>query len=395
MEQTVADLKAQNETLLNEIAALKATHEQTVLQLNQQLASNTMVKESQERFETIFNESTVAQKIIDQTLKIRELNQAFTDLLGYTKDEILGSVILDYTHPDYKAQWQALQQALWKKQLSHFDLEVCLIKKDQSQVWCIVHTILFKNSGHTFGYTLLEDITNRKELERHKDDFVSVISHELKTPMTSLKMQCDLLQRHFKASEEPTVVKVISGMERQTNRLARLVRNLILVSKIESAKLLPIANNYHLEDLLQEVLQEFQDTNTGRKIDFQSNAPLVINGDRDKIYQVVYNLMTNAIKFSEPQTTIKVMLQEQAGMAMVCIQDYGRGIPQESQELIFERFYKVETASSAVEAGIGLGLYISAEIIRHQRGKLWVESTPGKGSTFCFTLPQADAQKLE
>ncbi|WP_158829149.1 sensor histidine kinase [Mucilaginibacter lacusdianchii] len=363
------DLAAENEKLRRQLTELQAAYQR------------------QKRFETIFNDSQVAHKVINSDLKILEINQAVSALLGYAPEEILGTVIMDYTHPDFKPHWQTLQHALWQRKIPVFDLETCLIRKDGSQVWCMIHTFLFENMGETFGCTLLEDITGRKQLERHKDDFISTVSHELKTPMTSLKSQSQLLHRRLKQKGDEQSGRLISGMEKQINRLTRLIHNLVLVSKIESGHLQPTVQDYDIAELVRELADEFQLTMPDRQIDLDLPDTLMVKGDRDKVHQVLYNLMTNAVTFSAKGARIDLCLQQKDNRAVVCIQDYGRGIPKEDLQLIFERFYKVKTPTSMVEAGMGLGLYISADIIRYQEGELWVESTPGKGSKFCFNLP--------
>lgn len=387
MEKSYAELLAENQELKTKADRLWHNCQQMEAKLNERLKVEEQLNESRERFATIFQRSNVAQKIINSKLEILEINDAMVNLLGYTHQEILGTKILDYTHPDFISHWQDLQKALWQEQINHFDLEACLIRKDGAEAWVIVHTIQFKDQGENYGYTLLEDITSRKQLERHKDDFITVISHELKTPMTSLKAQCQMMVRHLSKYEDGHAEKMMAGIDKQTNRLTRLINNLVLVSKIESSKLNPEMRDYQLDELVKDVVTEIELSTPQRSISLDVEDALPIKGDPDKIYQVVYNLLTNALKFSTQDTTVDVTLKRQREWAVVCIQDYGQGIPKESLEKVFERFYKVETASSPVESGIGLGLYISSEIISHQNGKLWVNSEPNKGSTFCFHLP--------
>lgn len=380
-----------NETLILEFEALKADYTKMLSRCEamESALEKRVLSEQQlrKRFETIFHQSNVAHKIINRELDIIEINQAVADLLGYSQNEILGTKILDYTHPDFRDYWHDLQVALWKEQVDQFELEACLIRKDGSQAWVIVHTILFEDQGETFGYSLLEDITTRKQLERHKDEFISTISHELKTPMTALKAQCQIMVRHLRKYEDGHADKMMSGIDKQTNRLTRFINNLVLVSKIESSKLQPDIRNYNLDELVAEVRDEIALSAPQRTICIEAEQALPIKGDPDKIYQVVYNLLTNALKFSAPGTTVDINVKRKQDWAVVCIQDHGQGIPKENIDKIFERFYKVDTVSSSVEAGVGLGLFISSEIIHHQNGHLWVNSKPGKGSTFCFKLP--------
>ncbi|WP_158826184.1 PAS domain-containing sensor histidine kinase [Mucilaginibacter lacusdianchii] len=387
METSLQDLATENRLLKEQLESLKASHEQALQKLNESLVIEEHLQESQQRFKTIFEQSRVGHKIINTDLKMIQINQALADMLGYTKEEVTNSVILDYTHPDFVAYWYDLHEALWTRELPYFELEACLIRKDGKHIWCIVHTIRFTDRGQTLGYTILEDITERKQLERHKDEFVSTVSHELKTPLTSLKSQCQVLNRHVQKAADDFAAKMTAGMDKQINRLTRLIKDLVTVSRIESGKLQPMVVPYQLNELVTEVVNEFKVIQPDRRMNIDAPKILNMKGDKDKIHQVIYNLIANAVKFSAKETGIDITVQEKDRHAVVCIQDYGKGVPKDSLERIFDRFYKAETASSHVESGMGLGLYICTEIIKYQNGKLWVDSEPGKGSTFCFTLP--------
>jgi two-component system sensor histidine kinase VicK len=387
LETTATDLAAENQLLRKQLDELKASYQQVVQRMSEQLATEEQLKESRERFKIIFEQSKVGHKIINTDLKMVKINQALADMLGYTVEEVTDTVILDYTHPDFMAYWYDLHEALWKKELPNFSLEACLIRKDGKQIWCVVHTIRFVDHGEVMGHTIIEDITERKQLERHKDDFISTVSHELKTPLTSLKSQCQLLMRHVKKNDDGVANQMTTGMDKQITRLTRLIQDLITVSRVESGKLQPVVVQYKLREVVTDVVQEFATIAPDRHINVDASDQLELKGDKDKIHQVIYNLVSNAVKFSPKNMTIDISLKEKNSQAIVCIQDHGRGIPKESLNRIFDRFYKAETVSSHLESGMGLGLYICTEIIKHQNGKLWVESEPNRGSTFCFTLP--------
>jgi two-component system, OmpR family, sensor histidine kinase VicK len=345
------------------------------------------LKSQQSRFKTIFETSDVAQKIIDRELKIVEANQALADLLGYTMEEILGTEIMTYTHADFKDHWQQLQIALWQRKLPKFRLEACLLKKDKTEVWCIIHTILFTDNGKTFGYTLLEDITSRKHLERHKDQFVSVVAHELRTPLTTIKTQGQLLERELAKGPESKSKELTASINKHVNRLTRLIDNLVMVSRIEKGLTSSVVENYSLTGLVKDVLNDLRLTNPNRQFSDQVVVELQTHGDEDKIRQVLYNLISNAIKFSAANTNIEVSLRNKGQHAVICIQDHGAGIPKKDHDQIFKRFYQVDGNAEKHLAGMGLGLYIADEIIRQQGGQLWVESEDGKGATFCFSVP--------
>ncbi|WP_207429786.1 ATP-binding protein [Pedobacter sp. SYSU D00535] len=387
MDNTYSKLEEENERLRKENEALIAAHKDTLSRLQKRLTVEEDLKESQERFVTVFNESKVANKIINLDLKMIQLNEALGDLLGYSREELLETCILEYTHPDFIKYWYDLHEALWKRELPSFQLEACLIRKDKREVWCLVNTIRFKDKGETFGYTSLVDITGRKQLERHKDEFISTISHELKTPLTSIKSYSQLLLRYFQKLEDEKPRLMLSKMDAKVNSLTTLIKDLVMASKIDSGKLTPRSDEYMLDSLLTEIVEEFKDTVTTRRIVLETEKGLKTKGDKFKIAQVIENLLTNAIKFSGEGTEVEVKLTKMENEGIVCIKDRGRGIAESSLTNIFERFYKVKEAESNQESGMGLGLYICKEIVKNQQGRLWVDSEVGKGSTFCFALP--------
>jgi PAS domain S-box-containing protein len=158
---------------------------------NQQLKAGN----HQERFRNIFEYSRLANKVISSDFKILQVNPALVILLGYAqKEDIVGTRILDYSPPGHHAHWKLLQEHLWERATPFFSLETSLIKKDGTLIWCQVTSILFPDNEGALGYTIIEDITERRQLKLHKEEFISVASHELKTPITSLKVRSALRQ---------------------------------------------------------------------------------------------------------------------------------------------------------------------------------------------------------
>jgi two-component system sensor histidine kinase VicK len=157
---------------------------------------------SETRFKTIFEESSFGNKIISADLKIIKVNAALTKLLGYSSEELIGTLITDIADPDYVEDWKKLQNVLWSDKKTSFSTDTCLLKKDRSQVYCHVTSIVFKDNHEDFGYTIIEDITDRhnyerirSELDAKKDEFIGIVSHELKTPLTTLKAINQLLEK--------------------------------------------------------------------------------------------------------------------------------------------------------------------------------------------------------
>ncbi len=358
--------------------------EAEVDRLNKQLDQHQI---SYKGFEAIFYASDVAQKIIDSDLTILQFNQSMIDLLGYSKEELKGTKILDYTHPDFKERWHHLQVALWNHEVPNFQLEACLLKKDGTEIWCSIHTILFRSSDETFGHTILEDITIRKQLERHKDDFVSVVAHELRTPLTTIKSQAQLLERGLDNAGSEQMRNFAKGINKHVGRLTRIIDNLVGVSRIENEITQSLMQSYDLSSVISDAVADIQNLNAHREFKMNIEKALTLYGDEDKVRQVLYNLINNAIKFSQKDTSIHISLKSADNQAMVCIKDHGQGIPDAELELIFKRFYRTEQTINLNLAGMGFGLYISEQIVKQQGGRLWVESKAGEGATFCFTLP--------
>ncbi|RVT98506.1 PAS domain S-box protein [Mucilaginibacter limnophilus] len=183
------DLQRQNEELTAE--------NERLLEQARQLAEVTRAyQESQSRFRAVFEASSLGNKIIGADLKILQVNAALIKLLGYSnKEEIIGTEILNYSPSERHKEWRYLQQQLWQHLAPSFSLETVLIRKDGSLIWCQVTSILFQDNGETLGYTIIEDITEQHKLRQQKEEFISVASHELKTPFTSLKAALQIINR--------------------------------------------------------------------------------------------------------------------------------------------------------------------------------------------------------
>jgi PAS domain S-box-containing protein len=215
-------------TLQKENAALK--------QEIQQLRDSFRV----EKFQAIFEHSRLAGKIIAPNLEIIEVNTALVDLLGYSeKADIVGTRIMDYSPQEFQANWKLLQQELWDKKKPFFELETSLIKKDGSVIWCKVTSILFPNNESTLGYTIIEDITEQRLLKLHKEDFISVASHELKTPITSLKANLQLMSRLLKGQTlaKEKMIEMTQNAEKHVLKLGYLVNDLLSSTKIDQGHL--------------------------------------------------------------------------------------------------------------------------------------------------------------
>jgi len=223
--------------------------------------------------------------------------------------------------------------------------------------------------------------------EKRKDEFISMASHELKTPITSLKGFLGLLQRRLNTQGDETSLHYLARMDAQVNKLTRLINDLLNLSKIQTGQIDYQAECFDVDALLQEIVENVQGTARSHHLILEGQAQAEMFGDRDRIGQVLINLLNNAIKYSPRADSVLVRVTKERGQVIVSVQDYGIGIAKEHQHKIFERFYQVNDPQEKTYPGLGIGLFISCEIVRRHGGQLWVESQKGEGSTFHFSLP--------
>ncbi|WP_316810584.1 hybrid sensor histidine kinase/response regulator [Pedobacter heparinus] len=233
---------------------------------------------------------------------------------------------------------------------------------------------------------LLDEIEFRKKAERKKDEFISIASHELKTPLTSVKGYVQLLSRSIDKGDIPTVKKHLAKAQVQLEKLNELIADLLDISKIESGKLKFNKKHFVLDTLLDGVLEVIHQANPTFNIIRKGIASQEIYADEMRIEQVIVNFLTNAIKYSPGTNEIEINISTNDDQLYIGVRDFGIGIAPEMQKNVFEKFYRVEETAIHFQ-GLGIGLYISAEIINRHGGTVGVKSELGKGSEFYFTLP--------
>jgi PAS domain S-box-containing protein len=318
---------------------------------------------------------------------VYDSNDAFLKLIGYTKKELLDGKInsFDITPIEYRKTDVAATRQL-KKNGSNMPYEKEYIRKDGTRVPILLGTAYIPGS-HDEAISLVVDLTERKQLERQKDEFISIASHELKTPVTSLKAYAQVLSKRMAKKGDMDAAKHLTKMDNQLDKLTNLIKDLLDVTKIEAGKLVFKEDFFDLNELIAETVEEMQRTTERHRIVIDGHVTRKLYGDRDRIGQVVTNFLSNAIKYSPDAEKVIVSVKENKDDVTICVQDSGVGIPKEMQTKVFDRFFRVNDTRGKTFPGLGLGLFISADIIKRQKGKIWVESEVGKGSTFCFSIP--------
>ena len=239
------------------------------------------------------------------------------------------------------------------------------------------------------------DVTEQVNARQKKDEFIGIASHELKTPVTSLKAYTQLLQRRSQKADDERMTEILRKMDGQLNKLNSLIGDLLDVTKIEGGKLQFHLATFDYNALVAETVEDIQRTASKHTIVQELSTPLSLFADRDRIGQVLINLLTNAIKYSPQAGTILVKTTQTDEAVTTSVQDFGIGIAKEKQPYIFERFFRVEGEQQTTFPGLVLGLYIAAEIVRRHQGAIWVESEEGKGTTIAFSLPLNGTNKEE
>ncbi|WP_312789342.1 ATP-binding protein [Sphingobacterium sp.] len=292
------------------------------------------------------------------------------------------------THPDDEPIYGVLQKSLQSGEPLEMEVR---IRRRACGEYCYqllrVWPILENGENNWVG--TFTDIDAQKRAEKEKDEFLSIASHELKTPLTSIKAYMQLLDRKLKLEEESAEAKYVTRVQGQVDKLNSLISDLLDLSKIDNGKLLINKKAFSLEHMVKSAVDSIVQTHD------QSNMQLLrsgdikgvqLYGDEVRLEQVLVNFLTNAYKYAAGTEKVIVDCVVIDDYVKVSVIDFGIGIPPEKQAEVFEKFYRVEETSFDFQ-GLGIGLYICAEIIRSHQGTIAVESTVGQGSTFYFTLP--------
>lgn len=312
------------------------------------------------------------------------------ELFGYksneemTYDTVIGQVTEEYRTVVQKA----IQSSVIKGE--HFDLEFSIRGYYDYQLrWMKATGRIYRDKeGIPTRFSgILLDITERKQDEIRKNDFIAMVSHELKTPLTSLKAHVQLLSSKAKLHGDSQSISALSKVDAQVNKMNNMIKSFLDLSRLEAGKINLEKQNFVMDELIVEVVEETLLIDKSHNISVKNVKRVEVFADREKIGQVLNNLIGNAIKYSPQGKIVEVECQDTAGKIVVSVRDEGIGIPKDDIALLFDRFYRVESRKFKTISGFGIGLYLSAEIIKRHEGEIWVESEEGKGSTFYFSLP--------
>ncbi|MBF2028690.1 MAG: PAS domain S-box protein [Oscillatoriales cyanobacterium C42_A2020_001] len=416
-------------------------------EIERELAEEAL-RNSEEQIRQAFEDAAIGMAVVGLDGRFLRVSRSLCDIVGYREEELLARTFQDITHPDDLTTDLDYSEQMVSGELCTYQLEKRYIHKQGYIVWVLVNVSLVKdrNNQPLYFVSQIQDISDRHELDRIKNEFISIVSHELRTPLTAIRGALGILETGVLDNEPATAKQMLHVALNNSERLVRLVNDILDLERLESGKIQLAMELCEVTDLLMQAVESVQAIVTQAAISIEV-TPLQakILAAPDAIVQTLTNLIGNAIKFSNPGNTIWVTaeawdgrkVEEKDGRGdgddcqnskfgaadspeakihnsptpqsailnsqtlhpiphtpsptsyiLFSIKDQGRGIPPEKLESIFGRFQQVDVSDSRDKGGTGLGLAICKSIVHQHGGKIWVESVLNRGSTFYFTLPQ-------
>lgn len=311
--------------------------------------------------------------------------------LGLALEDRPPGFFLKFIHPEDIAGVRAtFEKAMREGDIFHTEFRI--IRADNAEVrWVDGYgrVIIQETTGARHMIGVLYDITRRKMLEQQKDEFISIASHELQTPVTSIKAYTQILARMFEEDNESEKSQLIKKLDGQIARLINLIRTLLDNTKVSEGQMPLHRAPFNLNDLIGERIEELKVLSASHRIIFDPKTTVHLTADRERIGEVLTNLITNAIKYSPLGGDVSIDCTFADAEVKVSVIDQGIGIPEELRKKVFGRFFRGSDSNNLAAPGLGLGLYIAAGIIYRHHGTIGVDSQIGKGSTFYFVIPDS------
>ncbi|PYJ84225.1 MAG: PAS domain-containing sensor histidine kinase [Verrucomicrobia bacterium] len=356
------------------------TGQNAVLHEQQQLA----LAQAQAQQQALFNSMVEGVLLLDGNGRVRLVNQALEHLFGL-KGDIRGRTTMEALRL-HELQ-ELVSRVRVEGQVLGFELELPGLDNRCLQVNA---TGLLDRGGMQQGMILVfHDLTRLKQLENTRQEFVANVSHELRTPLSMIKGYVETLING--AKDDPNVAtRFLRTIEKHADRLTYLIEDLLTISRLESGQIVLNLQKVGLRSVAEDVMEDLQSRAGDKKVNLENQVPddVVVRADADRVQQVIFNLVDNAIKYGRPEGNVWINARLAGGeFAEVSVRDNGPGIPPDSIDRVFERFYRADKARSREQGGTGLGLSIVKHIVQSHGGEVWVESELGRGTSFFFTLP--------
>ncbi|WP_461450658.1 PAS domain S-box protein [Mucilaginibacter sp.] len=362
-----------------------------VMDITDQYLATQKVERAEESLRMAVDAAGLGTYFINATDRIFYPSPQLKEFFGFKPDETVPyEAAINQIHPDYRQKAADMVEAAFTKG-ERFDMEYPVIGFHDGKIrWVRGVGTMQRYDGKDFFTGVLHDITESKQDEIRKSDFIGMVSHELKTPLTSLNAIIQVANTKLKNSEDQFLVTAMEKANLQVRKMSNMINGFLNISRLESGKILIEKSHFNIEELVREITEEQQLSVTSHHISTAQCSAINVYADRDKINSVISNLISNAVKYSPKDTTIYIDCKTSGNEVIISVKDEGIGIKASDADKIFDRYYRVESSNTRHISGFGIGLYLSAEIIQRHGGRIWLQSEPGKGSTFYFTLPLAD-----
>ncbi len=344
----------------------------------------------------VFENSGEAIVVTDKNNKIVDANQSYVVQSGYSRQEIIGkdpSISKSEEHDAkfFDDMWQSIRNdGSWSGEI--WD------KKKNGEIYPkhLTITIIKDDDGEVSNYIgIFRDISDLKKMEKLKGEFIATVSHELRTPLTSIKGSLALVQHLAAKVLDDTALSMIDIAHRNSDRLILLVNDILDIEKIETGQMEFKMAPLDVSQFVNEAIDAYGSYGEDREIKFELKTPplpITINGDKNRLMQVMANLMSNAAKFSADKGIVELSTRGDADNIQILIKDYGPGIPVEFHDKIFEKFTQSDSTDSRQKGGTGLGMSITKAIVEKHGGDISFDTAPNMGTTFIIKLPTGGLQ---
>jgi len=352
-------------------------------------------RESEKRYRDLYEEAPNTYFSVGVDGCIKQANRSAAKLLGYSLDELIGRLVFDLyaDTPNGKDKAQGVfQRFLAGEEIRDEELEMC--RADGSKVWISlsVHPMHDKEGHVVDSQSLVVDITERKELDQLKDEFIGFVSHELRSPLTVIMGAVNTVLTEGERLSPEETRQLLQDAAWEAESLSRLLGNLLELSRVQANRLFLRTEAINVKKVIQDTVEEIKHQSLIHQfvIDLPRKLPPVY-ADQLRLERILYNLLENAVKYSPQGGEIRVSVKPEEEHLVIGISDQGIGISGADQTRLFEPFQRLEDSRIDRVEGAGLGLLVCRRLVEAHGGRIWVESEPSQGSTFFFTIPLSDS----
>lgn len=377
----------------NDISARKKAEQELEMnykEIEQKVGERTqMLKQSEEYLSSIVETIRESLLVMDKEYHILSANSHFLSTFKVSLNETKGKLLYElgngqWNIPELKTMMEEILPS--NNPVLNYEVEHEFPHIGRKLMLLNAHRVELEGQFKDRILLAIEDITERKAIEQRKDDFLSIASHELKTPLTTVVGYMQMIQRLMPENASEKFKTVVNKTGTYVDRLNQLLSELLDVSRIQSGNIELHKEPFDFDKMVSDAIEGIQTASPGYRITLKGHTGLIFNGDESHLIQVLTNLISNAIKYSPDSTQVEIHTSKVSNFIKVSVKDQGMGIKEDELKKIFQRFYRVGEIQKSYP-GMGIGLYICEQIIKNHGGTLWAESKLGSGSVFSFTLP--------